>query len=99
MAVGCAACGGENEPDAKFCVDCGAALPPPSPTSCPSCGAPASRGRFCAECGGALAPDVVARQPHDERSKAAPLAERRLTSILFGDLVGFTALAEGRDLE
>src|SRR3954451_2252703 len=99
MAVGCAACGGENEPDAKFCVDCGAALPPASPTGCPSCGAPASRGRFCAECGGALTPEGGSRQPHDARSQAAPVSERRLTSILFGDLVGFTALAEGRDLE
>jgi class 3 adenylate cyclase len=29
----------------------------------------------------------------------APVAERRLVSILFADLVGFTTLAEGRDPE
>ncbi|MCA1780837.1 MAG: AAA family ATPase [Intrasporangiaceae bacterium] len=30
---------------------------------------------------------------------AGPVAQRRVTSVLFGDLVGFTTLAEGRDQE
>src|SRR4051794_41648925 len=30
---------------------------------------------------------------------AAPVAERRVTSVLFGDLVGFTTLSEDRDPE
>jgi class 3 adenylate cyclase/tetratricopeptide (TPR) repeat protein len=32
-------------------------------------------------------------------SSQAPVAERRLVSVLFADLVGFTALVEGRDAE
>ena len=35
----------------------------------------------------------------DPLMAAVPVAERRLVSILFADLVGFTTLAEGRDSE
>ena len=34
-----------------------------------------------------------------EADAAPPVAERRLVSVLFADLVGFTTLAEGRDAE
>jgi class 3 adenylate cyclase/tetratricopeptide (TPR) repeat protein len=50
--------------------------------------------KFCGECGtpltGAAAP--AAASP-------TPAAERRLVSVLFADLVGFTAASEGRDAE
>ena len=40
------------------------------------------------------------RTPHQRgRRRSAPIAQRRLVSILFADLVGFTTLAEGHDAE
>ncbi|MGO9178093.1 MAG: zinc-ribbon domain-containing protein [Candidatus Limnocylindrales bacterium] len=85
----CPDCGTENEAGRKFCRECGARLA----LVCPSCGA-ANRGdaKFCGECGVPLVPVGPVAAP-------APLAERRLVSVLFADLVGFTTLAEGRDPE
>jgi class 3 adenylate cyclase len=90
--VTCAACGSENPAGKRFCGDCGA----PLGAACPSCGAenPPDK-RFCGDCGAPLgtaaAPAVAARE--------APVAERRLVTVLFADLVGFTPLSESRDPE
>src|SRR5439155_8629018 len=45
---------------------------------------------------GAAAPPTT---PTARIPPAEPTAERRLVSVLFADLVGFTTLAEGRDAE
>jgi class 3 adenylate cyclase/tetratricopeptide (TPR) repeat protein len=50
--------------------------------------------RFCGSCGHALTASPQAPAP-----AAVPLAERRLCSVLFCDLVGFTPLSEARDPE
>ena len=92
LKMECPNCGTTNQSAAKFCVECGAALA----RSCPSCGTPyASDQRFCGECGAALANTAPAPAVH--RQTAA--AERRLVSVLFADLVGFTAASERRDAE
>jgi class 3 adenylate cyclase/predicted ATPase len=89
----CAACGADLPPDARFCVACGA---PTGPVPCPSCGSPLTPGaRFCASCGASVSGETVETPP----APTGPIAERRVTSVLFGDLVGFTPLSEGRDAE
>ena len=90
----CPSCGTDNVATAKFCVECGA----PLALACPSCGAPYAEGqRFCAECGTALT--AAAATPRTPPPRQAPAAERRLVSVLFADLVGFTTLSESRDAE
>ena len=88
----CPNCGTENEAGRKFCGECGTALA----ALCPSCGSPNAPGaKFCGECGTSL----TAGSPPVQQVIAAPAAERRLVSVLFADLVGFTALSENRDAE
>jgi class 3 adenylate cyclase/tetratricopeptide (TPR) repeat protein len=100
--VNCASCGAENLAGGKFCTECGS----PLLAVCPGCGVPAPTGaKFCGECGYRLAPAApAAATPADTTSgiSAGELpagAERRLVTVLFVDLVGFTSLAEGRDAE
>ncbi len=107
MSVTCAACGASHPVGRKFCAECGAALA----ISCPGCGAPAEIGqKFCGDCGSRLvaaepAPLVAAPIPPAVATAAgldgvgAPVAERRVCSVLFADLVGFTPLSESRDPE
>ncbi|MBA2373520.1 MAG: AAA family ATPase [Chloroflexi bacterium] len=97
----CSNCGASNDPGQKFCGQCGTSLAP----GCPACGAANPSGRrFCGECGTSLAWAAGTQSPEPrsavvDRSPTAPVAERRLVSVLFADLVGFTTLAEGRDPE
>jgi class 3 adenylate cyclase len=93
--VQCSSCGAQGAPGKKFCADCGASLG----AACPACGvAVEPNQRFCADCGTPLtvasAPAPSQRAPLD-----APLTERRVCSVLFCDLVGFTPLSESRDPE
>ena len=96
----CANCGTENRPGRKFCAECASPLASP----CPSCGASNQPGeKFCGECATPLAaPDTTSHLVPARPVPAAlpaPVSERRVVSVLFADLVGFTALADGRDAE
>ena len=101
----CARCGTENPAENKYCGECGSSLAP----ACLQCGAANPAGkRFCGECGSPLAaaPDQEAASPGEPSagrpppaSLAALVAERRVCSVLFCDLVGFTAFSEARDPE
>jgi class 3 adenylate cyclase/tetratricopeptide (TPR) repeat protein len=98
--VRCGQCGASLGEDDRFCGDCGAPL-----GACPACGHPLTPGkRFCRTCGLALfdvlppsAASPAAADPAE--SGLAPVAERRVCSLLFCDVVGFTPLSESRDPE
>jgi class 3 adenylate cyclase len=87
--VKCGACGFENAPGARFCGSCGQALE----QRCPSCGEAVTPGlAFCTSCGARLEGAGVA-------PSAATREERKVVTVLFCDLVGFTSRAEQLDPE
>ncbi len=90
LSSGCPSCGTTNPPGQRFCGSCGTRLDGAAASPGPS-GSPTSAG-FPAS--GAPSAGDAGTHPG-----AGPIAERRLVSIMFADLVGFTPFAEERDSE
>jgi class 3 adenylate cyclase/tetratricopeptide (TPR) repeat protein len=110
MAVKCPKCQSENPADAEFCIECGSSIE----FHCPKCGtATPVRGKFCKKCGLPLgeqkAPPVDYSKPQTYTPKflaekilstgKSLEGERKLVTVLFADVAGYTALSEKLDPE
>ncbi len=103
----CSQCGSASPTGNKFCGECGAALA----RKCSSCGTTNPAGvKFCGECGTPLSASSSSSAPAvgsyganvadtAPAPAAGPVSERRVCSVLFCDLVGFTPWSEARDPE
>ena len=96
----CPSCGSLSLPGHRFCAQCGTRLD----AACPNCGQSLpSDARFCPACGERTSPsqadDGKAASTTPTVARLEPVAERRLVSVLFCDLVGFTADSQDRDAE
>jgi hypothetical protein len=93
----CPGCNAENQPTAKFCVECGTAFQTP----CAKCGSKnPPTAKFCQECGVGLSAPVQAPVPETSPVQSREIAgERRHLTVLFCDLVGSTGIAAQLDPE
>lgn len=102
----CPSCSSTVEVGAKFCGQCGQALPRP----CPSCSHSNTAGtKFCSECGASLGAGDPKKSPlvppatasaSPRRSASPPAqAERRHLTVMFCDMVGSSALSTQLDPE
>jgi class 3 adenylate cyclase/tetratricopeptide (TPR) repeat protein len=112
--ISCPACGASASADQKFCGDCGTPLAsgcpncdatnPPGQRFCGTCGTKLD-GTAPARAGAQPTPLVAPASPGEPartggaQTGTGTTAERRLVSVLFADLVGFTPFAEERDSE
>jgi len=109
----CPSCGTPNEAGRKFCGECGTRLAatcpscgtpnPPGTRFCGECGTALAAAGTTAGAGPAQPLPTGTPTSIDGASSVGasgtPVAERRLVTVLFADLVGFTTLSEGRDPE
>ncbi len=114
MTSTCATCSAEVPPGAKFCGQCGAPQALHCPTCgtltsqaaqrfCLECGAAIPHVASRVRTGEIASAPTLPAQPPESLSKSPvfdpPSVERRLVSVLFGDLTGFTTFSESHDAE
>ena len=108
--MNCPRCRTDNPPDARFCLNCGAALA----LRCSNCQAELAPGaRFCMYCGQAIRVQTPADDARLQRLAAATppsladkvraashlRGEQRYVTVLFVDVVGSTSLARQLGVE
>jgi hypothetical protein len=106
--MACPGCGAETRPNQKFCAECGEALRRAcpscgtpyegSPKFCAECGAGLQAGpsTVSVQASPAIDPGAISSAPVAQAvasAAGAPVAKRKIVSVLFADLVGFTTLA------
>ena len=93
----CPACNSDIAPGSSYCQNCGEKLPTAARTArlaCPSCGFECPpEAKFCAHCGSRLA------EAEDRSILPQSIYERRLITILFTDVSGFSTFSEQFDPE
>jgi class 3 adenylate cyclase/tetratricopeptide (TPR) repeat protein len=97
LAQACPNCGTANAPTAKFCSECATALAgaPARPAGVPTAGPlPVTSGPA-----GAIGASLATTATGTDLSRDGHVAERRMVTVMFTDLVGFTPFAEERDAE
>ena len=107
----CRKCQAENRDGIKFCEECGA----PMEMECPNCNATIPLGKkFCGQCGQKLdseppSPTIDYQRPESYTPKfmaekilttrSSIQGERKIVTVLFGDVAGYTAMSEKLDPE
>jgi class 3 adenylate cyclase/tetratricopeptide (TPR) repeat protein len=102
----CPQCKAEIVNGAHYCSNCGAQLT----LACPICAAQVQAGaNFCAQCGAQIPPKVETSPTPSQISDPAPPPsplpiqsegyERRMVTILFADIAGYSTLSETLDPE
>ncbi len=103
LARTCPNCGFANGPTVRFCGECGERLDVAAAGAGPAAGAGAAVGGAGGiapgSTGGAGAAASFGSAMGSAGSPVAPITERRVVSVLFADLVGFTARSDSSDPE
>ena len=88
LAITCTSCGIELPPDARFCIHCGAMLTE---------GAVPAAGETLPQAG--MPPPLISAPSPPSPALAEAAEDRRLVTVLFADLAGWTKMAEQMDPE